>query len=416
MTSTSVDTKLADLLVPFAEAANIRARDVSATLRKRVILALPFADTQALHDTLFPKDTIDWAQARAFLAETACSTDEWLLLIALMHFLNEPPTRTHVSEMVAAASAGLRLNPQQQALTPIESMQLCFARAGFIPTWDLLCKSLLCANLSSDDVDVQHALEKLLTTSTEALPKLKKTPAAIAETVMRHLPAYKHSRDEYTQAFAHILAYDNCHVAAHFVLRAIKAREDIRARTRSAAIASFQGAQKPSLTRLLMQFSSDDDDNNAVDGFQRFCRAARLPVSSHPRLLQTCYYITCMPVRATDAYPLLFPDDETSARLLAEQPTPQTPELAPLLALATSVQHFGEPCAALRQFRAQRKLDTSSSWTTLLRLFLAAHCPLLWPHVVATLPPAQQHALSVVPTALGAFPVADLVGFMLPAV
>ena len=406
------DTQLADLLVPFAEAANVRARDVSGTLRKRLLLALPFADTQALHDALFPKDTLDWAQARAFLAETSYSTDEWLLLLQLMHFLNEPPTRAPVTELVAAATAGLRVATQQQALTPIESLQLCFARAGWVPTWDLLCKSLLCANLA--DVDMQHALERLLA-STDALPK-KKNPAAIAETVLRHLPAHKHSRDEYTRAFAMLLAYENCHVAAHFVLRAIKAREEAQARTRGAALATFQGTQKPSLTRLLL-LTEEPADRRDTDGFQRFCRAARLPVSAHPRLLQTCYYLACLPARPPGAFALVFPDDEVSARVLAQQPTPAAPETAPLVALVTSVQHFGEPCAALRQLRAQRKLDASASWTTVLRLFLAGHCPGLWPHILAAalLPQAQQHAQNIAPSGLADFPAEAMVPFMPPA-
>ena len=410
-------TKLADLLVPFAEAANVRVRDVSGTLRKRILLALPFADTEGLHAQLFPKDDApDWAQARAFLAESPCSTDEWLQLLALLHFLNEPATRPHVAEMVGAASAGLRVAPATVPLTPLETLQLCFARAGFIPTWDLLCKSLLCANLA--DVDVRQAVERLLE-RTEALPKKRMNPAAVAETVLRHLPAHKHSRDEYTQTFARLLAHENCHVASHYVLRSLKAREEAQARTRRDVLASFHGTQKPSLTRLLL-LSPPHQSNEQASDSERFCRAARLPVSASPRLLQTCYYVACLPdagVRA-DAFQRLFPDDDHTRRTLQATSTPQAPDFGALLALVNGTQHFGEPCAALRQFRQlqQRRLQLQQdAWTPILRLFLAAHCPGLWPHVVAALPPAQQHSLSVAPSPAEPFPVADVLPFFTAA-
>ena len=447
-TATMSTTKLADLLVPFAEAANVRVRDVPSTLRLRIVLGLPFADTQALHASLFGGDaakilltTMDWPQARAFLAETACSTDEWQQLIGLLLFLNEPSTRPAVAEMIAAASAGLRVVDNNNTLTPIESMQLCFARAGIIPTWDLLCKSLLCANLA--DVDVRQAIEQQLHAA--ALPKSKrggnntKSNASIAETVVRHLPTYKHSRDEYTRAFAHILAHDNCHVAAHHVLRALKARDETLARVKREALAVYQGAQKPSLTRLLLsQPSAADEADEAVSDsssssstkmqlsamtFQRFCRVARLPVSANARVLQACYYFACLPDESTraDAYSRMFARDEQQLQQGAF-PHCAVPEIAPLQAFVMSMQHFGEPCAALHQFRQQQQQQNGGgannmttiirpSWTTVLRLFLAAQCPGLWTPIVGTLPLGQQHALGIAPPPLPQFPVAELLPF-----
>ena len=108
----------AELLVPFAEAANIRARDVACVLRARLVVSLSFVDAPRLHAALGGAADVDWTRARAFVAESACGAAEWARLLALMRFEREPPTRPEVLELVAGAAAGLRVStpgPQPHA-------------------------------------------------------------------------------------------------------------------------------------------------------------------------------------------------------------------------------------------------------------------------------------------------------------
>ena len=385
----------ADLLVPFAEAANIRARDAAGTVRKRIVTSLVFADAERLYRELFPTDAVDWAGARAYLAEATLSTSEWVQLVGgLLHFLREPPTRPAVAELVAAASAGMRASAVGADLTPLESLQLCFARAGFVPTWDTLCKSLLLTNLA--DVDAGTALAQLLATPEAA----KRSAGAVVDAVLKHLPAYKHSRDEYTHAFLRVLSHDHCHVAAHLVIRSIKAREEARERTRQSARALFSGSQKPSLTRLLLERGGDANyyEDDGADTFRRFCVDARLPASAAPATLQAVYYFACLaPDVRVEAFRLFFPEQQHE-RLLNDAVVVVRPEPAPLRAFVGGAQHFGAPCTALRLFR-QHCGTACSSWTAALRLYLAAYAHPsvardLWQHALAaTLAAQQQHAL-----------------------
>ena len=105
----------AELLVPFAEAANIRARDVAGALRVRLVVSLAFVDAPRLHAALGGAADVDWARARAFVSESAFGPAEWTRLLALMRFEREPPTRSEVLELATSAAAGLRGQPVAQA-------------------------------------------------------------------------------------------------------------------------------------------------------------------------------------------------------------------------------------------------------------------------------------------------------------
>ena len=366
----------ADLLVPFAEAANIRARDVAGVLRARLVVSLSFVDAPRLHAALGGAADVDWTRARAFVAESACGAAEWARLLALMRFENEPPTRPEVLELVAGAAAGLRVSTQGRSLTPIETLRLCFARAGAPPVWDTLAKGLLLTNLT--DVDACAALEPFIGTR------------ARAEAVLKHLAAHKHSRDEYTSAFAALLADDACHVDAHVALRDIQARDEARHRLLRAP--EQQRGQKPSLTRLLAQLGDTDD----ASSFRRFCMEARLPGSAHTRLLQACYYFACLPQAHRAA-------SEAAFRLLSDDPAVRqalgacvvaSPDQGTLRAFVGAARHSGGVCSALRVFRQRCVPWKECSWTQVLRLYLAAYCAEtreLWAFVLAQ-PPAIQRA------------------------
>jgi hypothetical protein len=268
-------TLIADLLVPFAEAGSLRLRDMQGTLRKRIIVSLHFADPERVHDTLFQHEHLDWVAVRAYLSDTNhnnAGTAEWVRLVALFHFINEPVVRPPVRELLLSAATGTRVSTHGRDLTPIESLQLCFARAGVTPAWDALCKTLILSNLA--DVDAALALTLLLLTpdSSSSAPftallcpggggasssssSLASTTAAssqsVIETVVKYLPSCKHSRDEYSRTFVQLLGEDGCHVASHLILQSIRCREEAQLRARQNALALLRNTSKPSISRIL---------------------------------------------------------------------------------------------------------------------------------------------------------------------
>ena len=366
----------ADLLVPFAEAANVRARDVSSALRVRIVVSLSFVDAQRIHAALGGASDVDWTRARAFVTDSAFGAEEWARLLALMRFEREPPTRPEVLELVTSAAAGLRVSTQGRSLTPIETLRLCFARSGIgAPAWDTLAKSLLLTNLA--DVDACAALEPFITRTR-------------AEAVLKHLSAHKHSRDEYTAAFAALLSEEACHVDAHVALRDIQSQDEARHR-RLRAPEQQQGG-KPSLTRLLSQLVEADD----ASSFRRFCMEARLPGSAHTRLMQACYYFACLPAahRAAGEAAFRLLSDDPSVRKALEACVVGSPDQATLRAFVGSARHSGSACPSLRVFRQRCVPWKECSWTQVLRLYLAAYCTEtreLWAFVLAQ-PPAIQRA------------------------
>jgi hypothetical protein len=137
----------AELLVPFCEAASISAtRDVAGVVKKRFIVSLCFANTRVLHDALFPDQHMDWVSIKEFITQP--SSQDWLSLIELVDFENEQPNRQMVTELVASTLAGIKVTTQGKVLSPLETMQLCFAKAGLAPSWDTLCKTLVLCNLA----------------------------------------------------------------------------------------------------------------------------------------------------------------------------------------------------------------------------------------------------------------------------
>jgi hypothetical protein len=146
MAAAAAGTLIADLLVPFAEAGSLRLRDMSGTLRKRIIVSLHFADPERVHEALFPQEHLDWVAVRAFLSDTnhdTTGTLEWVRLVTLLHFIDEPPTRPAVRELLLSAATGTRVSTHAHDLNPIESLQLCFARAGVAPPWCVVDLALL---------------------------------------------------------------------------------------------------------------------------------------------------------------------------------------------------------------------------------------------------------------------------------
>ena len=397
---------IADLLAPFAEAASIRLHDTSGTLRKRILVSLQFADIEHVHASLFPDEHLDWPAVRAYLAADASSTmgaPEWVRLVTLLHFVAEPPLRPPFAELLNAVSAGAPMSAHiaRDPLHPTESLRLCFARARMKPSWDLVCKALLLVNLA--DVDAAAALSLLFTQEAPLAVDAQGGSIKI-EAVLRHLPAAsRHSREEYTRAFAHLLAPENCHVANHVIQRSIQQREQAHERVRQTQLALLRSTEKPSLTRILqarVEAAQTSSLSSTLHGLRAFCHRARLPGNLNHHLRLACYYVAVMPavdlgaklqaIRRLAGEDAALIDTEAITEMLlsittgdAASSSAATRSLvdgATLREFITlHVQHVGTPCASLQRFRNQCMPSTvrspAISWTAVLRLYLAAYCP-----------------------------------------
>jgi len=352
---------LANLIVPFTEHASISLRDVDDALRKRVVVSLTFVDPRRLHALLYPQHHLDWESVQVYLREAHYSPADWVRLVSLFYFINEPPTRPAVAELLTAAAIGNRMSTVGRDLNPVESLQLCFARGGFVPAWDTLCKALLLCNLA--DVDITNALGLLLQSSSDQPQSQQQT---LIESVVRHIPATcKHTPDEYMRAFVQLLAPSGHQVASHVIRMSLKAREDERARTQQAAMNTRR--VRPSLTRMLQD--ADASMAGGSGSFRRFCHEARLPQYASMRFRQACYYVATLPAhvwaqQSPDVRERLF-----YATACFEDPPP---ELGVIRAFVRESEHIGPPsCTALQRFRAL--CPTRSNWTLVLRLYLAAY-------------------------------------------
>ena len=384
---------IADLLAPFAEAASVRLYDTSGTLRKRILVSLHFADAERVHATLFPDEHLDWTAVRAYLASEASTNlgaQEWVRLITLLRFVAEPPARPQFNELLTAIGTGARISMQGRDLNPVESLQLCFARAGAPrPSWDTLCKTLLLVNIT--DIDASAALAQLF-----AATAVAELPTTAVEAILKHLPsACRHSRDDYSRTFAQLLGNDGCHVASHLILQSIRHREEAQERARQNHMAALRSSEKPSLTRILQAHVEaggahwQQQQQHQSDGLRLFCHRARLPGNLHHHLKLACYYMAmmlrsadlCTRVQAlrrlTGDSDAVFLDIPAITAMLDPAVPPATPEAPPVREfILAHMQHVGPPCAALQQFRVQcMPTGGALSWTLVLRFYLAAYCP-----------------------------------------
>jgi hypothetical protein len=368
-------THLADLLVPFTEHASIPTRDVDDALRKRIIVSLGFTQPDRLHALLYPNQHIDWANLRVYLREARYTVADWVRLIALFHFVHEAPTRPTVAELLTAAAIGSRMSTVGYELTPIEALQLCFARAGYMPPWDTLCKALLLCNLV--DVDVQGALGMLL----PSMP-------AVSEGVVRHLPMFcKHTPDEYTRTFAQLLAPTNHRIASHFLLASLKARDDAKALSAVSTLDMLRSA-RPSLTQLLVASRAKKANPTATTAagaeqvLRRFCNAARIPANVTHRFKQACYYVAALPA----PFFAHQPRELLARRFCVSACLEELPHIELIRSFIYESQHTGPvTCVALQRFHALCPTRAQAHWTMVLRLYLAAYSRFfkeLWTHML----------------------------------
>jgi len=377
---------IANLLVPFCESASVSTtKDCGAALRKRIIVSLPFIDSRALHDGIFPGHDMDWEGVKEYLQEASFTTADWIELVSLIDFINFQKPRPQILELTATALAGIKISTQGKNLTPLESLQLCFAKAGISPSWDILCKALILCNLS--DVDHECVLQHLLS-STPALG-----PSTVSDLV-RHLPsACKHTSQEYLSSFMQIIGNEGCTVRTHKITDSLKARDHFLEKRKLDALAIFSNSRKPSLTRLLeervKQSGGIEADAASYDTFSAFTEASRMAANASMRIKRIAYYIVCLPQQpqtdnaaaATDNNnnnpdPLstLVGNDAVVVSAL-KGITIVTPDLHALKTFISETRHSGAPCQPLRQFRENCIPGGSRgmNWTTVLRLYLSAY-------------------------------------------
>jgi hypothetical protein len=383
-------TTLSNILVPFAEAASINPRDAANTLKKRIIVSLGFIDARQLYDALFPGTHMDWDAVLPYAQKVTLTVEEWCEVISLLHFIREPERPKHVSEMVTAALAGLKVANKQQKLTPIESMQLSFARAGMAPAWDVLAKSLLLCNIS--DLDHAAALQRFLSNVEGGSGGIKTNHLSLISNIGSH----RHTPDEYTSAFALLLSNDGCHVSAHHVINSLKLREEELERMRQNARAMMRSSQKPSLTAIVTALAAantakNGGNNTANHGgnFAAFCSGARMQGNTSLRVRRACYYIKTLPPLPLPASVAglmgsIVGEDQFVMEALARIPQITTPDAAVLRLFLEDVRLDAEQPACLCAFKDAVGI-AGHNWTTVLRMYLAAYTGSLrelWEHAV----------------------------------
>jgi hypothetical protein len=384
-----MNLNIANLLVPFCEASSVSSRDCGNTLKKRIIVSLPFVDSVALHDQLFPGQHLDWIGAKEYLQEATYTTSDWISLVSLIDFINEQPPKQQNLELISSALAGMKISTQGKSMTPLESLQLCFAKAGISPSWDMLCKALVLCNLT--DVDHFQVLQHLLSST----PAVGNTTVA---DLVRFLPtSCRHTPQEYTSAFYSIMSSEGCQVRTHAIMQSLRSRDEALEKHKLNAMAVFSNTRKPSISRILEEKSHQNSDRKNQDSFQNFSEASRMASNASSRVKRIVYYVMCMPHNVQFTNNLTC--DSILSTLVGADPvvlsslanmTIVSPDIHAIKTFISETQHTGAPCQALRLFRQTCIPGTSRGvhWTTILRLYLTAYsrpniCKDLWGYTLS---------------------------------
>ena len=332
-----------------------------------------------------------WENVQEYLLQVVFTTSDWIKLVSIIDFKDEQNPRPHAADIISSALAGVHMSTQGRSLNPLESLQLCFAKAGISPSWDILCKTLVLCNLS--DVDYTSALQHLLSN----------TPALADSTVsdiVRFLPsACKHIPQEYLAVFSQILGHGGCDVRAHIIAQSVKARDDAIEKLKADSNAVFLQSRKPSISRVLETVPRGGDNNNnnimMVDTFAAFSDASRMAANASMRIKHIAYYMVCLPSVGNDddaakhnlLQKLVGNDEIVTSALMGI--SIGSPDINIIKLFLSETQHSGAPCQSLRQFRENciPGGTRGMNWTTVLRLYLSAYCKPsiskdLWSHAL----------------------------------
>jgi len=371
-----VSPYIANLLIPFCEAASVNCRLADATLLKRIIVSFAFINTEQLHEILFPQQHIDWMGLKQYLQDVHYSTQDWIHLINLIDFHNEIHPDQATAELVSSTLAGIKVSVQGKALNPIDSLRLCFAKGGVSPTWDTLCKALVLFNLV--DIDNTIVLEYLLANVAEN--------NAIQEIIKNMPNLLRHTPNEYVVIFSHILnVNENCHIRAHHIIQSLKCKEEIQEKKKISNQQVFTQNSKPSLTRILeMQQQKQTLDS---DSFVSFCDTVHLHSNQNMHLKRLIYFLKCtiyaMPqhkgtlnVYEPKYIPRLVSNDQTVLDAICNIDI-VTPDVFSIKRFLAETYYSGTPFTALKQFRHaffQHMQNGSVHWSTIFRLYIAIYC------------------------------------------
>ena len=351
----------ADLLAPFCEACSISmTKDLGGILKKRIIVSLCFANIKALYLGLFQDQHMDWNGVQEYLLLDACTIHDWISLLHIVDFINEPPSRQIITELIASTLASIKISTQGKSLNPVESMQLCFAKAGIAPSWDVLCKTLILCNLS----EIDHSV------AAQVFLQDHQYPTPVIDTLVKALSSCKHTPEEYTQAFIFLFS-QCCHVRTHVLQQAFETKQLQREKIKKNAQSIYHAHRKPSLTQLLDSKRSSSSSLEQ-DSFLQFCNTSRLASNASMLVKRTIYYLKL--IDAADGIERLIGNTAAAdTTIISKMHTIVTPDIQALKAFIKDIHHIGPPHPALRLFR-EKCIPGSCHWSTILRLYLAAYC------------------------------------------
>jgi hypothetical protein len=369
-------TLIADLLVPFCDAAALNIKDASKTLKKRFLVSLSFVDTASLHKNLFEDQYLDWNGVQEYHSEISYSVGEWWHLLKLMDFVEEMHPSHEVAELIASTFVGVRVpSSQTKILNPLETLRLCFAKVKISPSWDLLCKTFVACNLQ--DIDPLQMLQMVFSEEkgVEDLGMLLD--------LVRFLASFKHTKTEYTNLFASILSDARCKVRTHVVIQSLQRREAEREARRQNAILSGAAFKKPSLTQLLEAKLLREGAVHPQDSFASFCRLSKIASNANLRIKQTAYFLLCLgdqhkPQPQGEATLSRIVGDDQIILVTLQKMTILSPDVQELRKIIMDTQYTLKPSETLKNFRNKcisncLVMTKGLNWNTVMRLYMAAY-------------------------------------------
>lgn len=364
------DTFYADMLQPFCDAACINIRRPEEALIKRIVVSISLGkNVRPLHDFLFEGQHMDWKGVEEYLQDVRYSTTDWIRFIELLDFVNEGKyaASQQITDIITATLAGMKSNTVIKTINPMDSLRICFAKAGISMTWDSLCKGFILLNLS--DVDSVTILDYLLS----------KLPCSETSTeILKHLPSvFRHEPQEYLEVFSTILQVkEMCHVRSHYIIQAIQAREDANERKRVKSQSVLHQMKKPSLTKILEQQQEMGLNNAHCDSFPAFCTQVRLTGNTSTRIKRILYFMKCLESHThSDLETIIGKNNDLIENILAYVLI--TPDMHALKLFFDETHFFGEPFTALKLFRQiclPPTNDKVMNWSTIFRLYLCTFC------------------------------------------
>ena len=133
-----MQTEVADLLIPFCDAGSLNRKEIALNVRKRILVSISFVEVEPLNKRIFGGHAhLEWCDVKQYLQEVSHSTAEWMQLMQLLDFVEEPPLRECVVDLMQGNGANGTASNKSSAkvLTPLESMRVCLYKARVNGSW-----------------------------------------------------------------------------------------------------------------------------------------------------------------------------------------------------------------------------------------------------------------------------------------